>query len=148
LIEFLWPFEPRLDRHACDQAVFLRSFPDRYVRLAIFGSAALSLFLELAIIRWQGTVFEFFAFYKNFSLLCCFAGLGLGYAMANSKRIPLTFTVPLFAWQFVLMLGMRYGMSEEQLRSLRRLPFSEQLNMGIGSAKHFTRRRISTACSR
>jgi hypothetical protein len=71
-------FEPHLDRHARDQAVFLRSFPDRYVRLAIFGSAALSLFLELAIIRWQGTVFEFFAFYKNFSLLCCFAGLGLG----------------------------------------------------------------------
>jgi spermidine synthase len=130
-------FEPHLDRHARDQAVFLRSFPDRYVRLAIFGSAALSLFLELAIIRWQGTVFEFFAFYKNFSLLCCFAGLGLGYAMANSKWIPLTFTVPLLAWQFVLMLGMRYGMSEEQLRSLRRLPFSEQLNMGIGSAKHF-----------
>src|SRR5882757_6966961 len=55
-------FEPHLDRHAREQAVFLRSFPERYVRLAIFGSAALSLFLELAIIRWQGTVFPFFAF--------------------------------------------------------------------------------------
>src|SRR5713101_3521906 len=66
-------FEPRLDRHARDQAVFLRSFPDRYVRLAVFGSAALSLFLELAIIRWQGTVFSLlYLLQKLFSvvLLC------------------------------------------------------------------------------
>ena len=95
--------------------MFLRSFPDRYVSLAIFGSAALSLFLELAMIRWQGTVFPFFAFYKNFSLLSCFAGLGLGYWMADRERIPLNFTIPLLAWQFALMLGMRYGMSEAQM---------------------------------
>jgi spermidine synthase len=131
-------FEPRLDRHARDQAVFLRSFPDRYVRLAIFGSAALSLFLELAIIRWQGTVFPFFAFYKNFSLLSCFAGLGLGYSMANRERIPLHFTIPLLAWQFALMLGMRYGMSETQITSLTALPFSEQLNMGLKAARGFS----------
>ncbi len=130
-------FEPQLDRHARDQAVFLRSFPDRYVRLAIFGSAALSLFLELAMIRWQSTVFPFFAFYKNFCLLSCFAGLGLGYWMANRERITLNFTIPLLAWQFALMLGMRYGMSEAQIASLSNLPFSEQLNMGLGTAKHF-----------
>ncbi len=135
--QVLIAFEPHLDRHARDQAVFLRSFPDRYVRLAIFGSAALSLFLELAIIRWQGTVFPFFAFYKNFSLLSCFAGLGLGYSMANRERIPLNFTIPLLAWQFALMLGMRYGMSETQTASLSHLPFSEQLNMGVGAAQHF-----------
>ena len=130
-------FEPQLDRHARDQAVFLRSFPDRYVRLAIFGSAALSLFLEMAMIRWQSTVFPFFAFYKNFSLLSCFAGLGLGYWMANRERISLNFTIPLLAWQFALMLGMRYGMSEAQIASLSNLPFSEQLNMGLGAARHF-----------
>ncbi len=128
--------EPRIEQYACDEAAFLRSFPDRYVSLAIFGSAAVSLFLELAIIRWQGTVFEFFAFYKNFSLLACFAGLGLGYAIANSKRLPLALSVPLFVCQFALLLGMRYGMSDEQLASLRRLPFSEQLNMGISAAQH------------
>ena len=130
-------FEPRLDRHARDQAIFLRSFPDRYVRLAVFGSAALSLFLELAIIRWQGTVFSFFTFYKNFSLLSCFAGLGLGYSMANRERIALNLTIPLLAWQFALMLGMRYGMSETQIFSLSHLPFSEQLNMGPTAARHF-----------
>src|SRR5260370_12862713 len=130
-------FEPHLDSHARDQAIFLRSFPDRYVRFAIFGSAALSLFLELAIIRWQGTVFPFFAFYKNFSLLSCFAGLGLGYSMANRERIPLNFTIPLLAWQFALMLGMRYGMSERQITSLSRLPFSEPLTIAMPPGMHF-----------
>jgi len=54
----------------------------------------LSLFLELAVIRWQGTVFEFFAFYKNFGLLACFAGLGLGYALASRDRIYLALAIP------------------------------------------------------
>jgi hypothetical protein len=41
----------------------------------------------LSIIRWQATVFPFFAFYKDLSMLSCFAGLGLGYAMARHKRV-------------------------------------------------------------
>lgn len=131
-------FEPRLDRQARAQAEFLSSFPDSYVSLAIFGSAALSLFLELAMIRWQGTVFPFFAFYKNFSLLACFAGLGLGYAMADREHVPLNLTIPLLAWQFALMLGMRYGMTEPQLTSLNLLPFTEQLNMGLAAATHLS----------
>jgi hypothetical protein len=130
-------FEPCLDRKARDQAVFLRSFPDRYISLAIFGSAALSLFLELAMIRWQGTVFPFFAFYKNFSLLSCFAGLGLGYSMADREHVPLDLSIPLLACQFALMLGVRYRMTEPQLTSLTILPFSEQLNMGLNAATHF-----------
>ncbi|HEX4714575.1 MAG TPA: hypothetical protein VH164_06575, partial [Ktedonobacteraceae bacterium] len=126
--------EPSLEQNAREEAAFLETFPLRYVDLAIFGSAALSLFLELAIVRWQATVFEFFAFYKNFSLLACFAGLGLGYAVAGRKSIPLVLTIPLLCWQFVLMIAMRYGMTEVQLNTLRVLPFSEQLNMGIFAA--------------
>lgn len=123
--------EPSLEQNAREEAAFLDTFPLHYVDLAIFGSAALSLFLELAIIRWQATVFEFFAFYKNFSLLACFAGLGLGYAVASRKRIPLVLTIPLLCWQFALMIAMRYSMTEAQLYTLRVLPFPEQLNMGI-----------------
>jgi hypothetical protein len=52
----------------------------------IAGGAALSLFQELAVIRWQGTVWEFFAFYKNLGLLSCFAGLGLGACSARRFR--------------------------------------------------------------
>jgi len=123
--------EPLIDTAARRQSEFLDSIPYRYVGIAIFTSAALSLFLELAVIRWQATVFELFAFYKNFSLLACFAGLGLGYALGSRKSIPLFLTVPIFCWQFVLMLGLRYGLSENDRQSLKMLPFSEQLSMGL-----------------
>jgi hypothetical protein len=72
-----------------------------------FISAALSLFLELCIIRWQSSVLPFFAFYKNFSLLTCFVGLGLGYALAARDRIPLVIVLPLLAWQFGFMTIVR-----------------------------------------
>src|SRR5215469_5082348 len=129
----LW-LEPQLDANARQQYEFLANLPSRYIDLAIFGSAALSLFMELAIIRWQATVFEFFAFYKNFSLLACFAGLGLGYALAGRRQIPLLFTIPLLCWEFLLMIGIRYGLGENY-QSLTVMPFPEQLNMGIFTAK-------------
>ena len=123
--------EPIIDATARGQAEFLHSMPDKYLGAAIFTSAALSLFLELSIIRWQATVLELFAFYKNFSLLACFAGLGLGYALASRKLIPLFLVVPLFCWQFALLLGLRYGLTANDRLSLKILPFSEQLNMGL-----------------
>jgi hypothetical protein len=125
--------ETRVDGNAREQAAFLGAFPIRHADLAIFGAAALSLFLELAVIRWQGTVFEFFAFYKNLSLLCCFAGLGLGYALAASDRIPLSLTIPLLGVQFALLIGLRFGMAP-WLSCLTVLPFREQLNMGMKGA--------------
>ena len=120
------------DCAAAEQTIFLsRDLPENWVGAAIFASAAVSLFLELALIRWQATVFPFFSFYKNLSLLSCFAGLGLGYAMGRRDRVPLFLTLPLLAWQFLFMIGMRYGMTYEQFHSLYVLPFREQLNMGL-----------------
>jgi hypothetical protein len=114
----LWGFhllalklEPYLLREAHQQAVFLEGIAGRFLPIAIAGSAALSLFLELAVIRWQGTVFEFFAFYKNYGLLACFAGLGLGYALSRSKEgIPLMLVLPILAWQFILLIALRFGL--------------------------------------
>jgi hypothetical protein len=126
------------ERAASDQAVFLMNeLPERWIGLAIFVSAALSLFLELAIIRWQATVFPFFSFYKNLSLLSCFAGLGLGYSLGRRDRIPLFLTLPLLCWQFLFMIGMRYGMTFAQFQSLYVLPFREQLNMGLRRPPQF-----------
>jgi len=83
------------ERAASDQAVFLiKELPERRIGLAILASAAPSLFLELAIIRWQATVFPFFSFYKNLSLLSCFAGLGLGYSLGRRDHVPLFLTLP------------------------------------------------------
>ncbi|HEV2117742.1 MAG TPA: hypothetical protein VGR48_17035 [Terriglobales bacterium] len=122
---------PIFDRVAARQVTFLDSIPDGYAKLAIFASAALSLFLELAVIRWQGTIFEVFAFYKNFTLLACFAGLGLGYAMARRTLVALFLSPVLLGWQFALLSGMRYGLAEWNRTSLQMLPFSEQLNVGL-----------------
>ena len=104
--------------------------------LAIVASAALSLLLELTLIRWQGTVFETFAFYKNFGLLACFAGLGLGYALSRSDHIPLVATVPLLAWQIVLLTITRSGPPGWDVGLLRGTPVLEQLNMGTSTASH------------
>ena len=123
--------ERSLDDLFADQTRFFDELPVRWVDVAIFGSAALSLFLELTVIRWQGTVFEFFAFYKNFTLLSCFAGLGLGYSLSSRDRTPLAAVVPLLAWHFVFLIAFRFGMPEWSLASVRNLPFQEQLNMGV-----------------
>jgi SAM-dependent methyltransferase len=120
-----------LDANAQEQDEFLERCSPKYLDVAIVGAAALSLFLELAVIRWQGTLFEFFAFYKNVSLLSCFLGLGLGYALADRRRIPLGMVIPLLGWQFGLMLALRFGMGDAQTQSLRVVPFREQLNMGL-----------------
>jgi spermidine synthase len=128
--------QSRVEANAREQAEFLGDLTPGYLNLAILGAAALSLFLELAVIRWQSTVFEFFAFYKNFSLLSCFAGLSLGYALADRDRIPLGWTIPLFGWQFGLMIALRFGMPDWWLQSLRILPFREQLNMGLAGSSN------------
>ena len=128
--------DPYLEQEAQDHGGFLDTLPDRYVSAAIMLSAALSLCLELAVIRWQGATFEFFAFYKNYGLLACFAGLGLGYALAKSKSgIPLYLTPWLFAWQFALLMLLRFGLSGEHLSAFRIVPFREQLSMGLGAGR-------------
>ncbi len=117
-----------LDADAEQQAGFLDNLDPKYVDIAILSSAALSLFLELALIRWQSSVLEFLAFYKNFSLLACFAGLGLGYALANRSRISVLLVIPLLAWQFGFMMIIRMFRD-----FFRVIPFREQLSMGVGS---------------
>ena len=127
----LLKLEPYLLKESLDQAAFLETIPGRSLSIAIAASAALSLFLELAVIRWQGSIFEFFAFYKNYGLLACFAGLGLGYALSRSKEgIPLILTLPLLAWQFGLLIALRWGLPNRPY-SLEAIPFREQLNMGL-----------------
>jgi SAM-dependent methyltransferase len=123
---------PTLDANALAQAQFLDTLNLRYVDRAILLSAALSLFLEMALIRWQSSVLQFLAFYKNFSLLACFAGLGLGYALATRTRLPLLMVAPLLAAQFCFVLLVRAASSN--LDTLDVNPFREQLTMGLSQA--------------
>jgi spermidine synthase len=127
-------FEPQLKNTSESQARFIDELPVQWVPWAILASSFASLALELAIIRWQGTVWEIFAFYKNFGLLSCFAGLGLGYSLARRDRIPMFLSIPLLAMQALVLMAIRYGMSSSQLSSLMTIPIREQLSMALNSS--------------
>ena len=65
-------------------------------------SSLLTLFLELLLIRWISSEVRIFAYFKNFVLIACFLGFGIGCYLA---RKPISFAaqiVPLL-W-FVLLL--------------------------------------------
>jgi hypothetical protein len=132
--------EPLIDGLSYETGKFLDQISERWLPWAIVLSAISSLALELAIIRWQGTVWEIFAFYKNFSLLACFAGLGLGYALSKHQHVPAVTILPLLAIQMLTLIGIRHGINAEYYLSLLATPIREQLNMGFhnaGSLSHF-----------
>jgi spermidine synthase len=127
-------FGPAIQALSTAQTRFLDELPSRWIPAAIAGSAGVSLLLELAMIRWQGTEWETFAFYKNFGLLACFLGLGLGYALAGRSRIPGVLVLPVLAFQAVYLIALRHAIPSQYLLSLRVTPISEQLHMGLRSA--------------
>src|SRR5689334_16272756 len=58
---FFWrsltKLEPLVDLQAREQTEFLDTLSPAWIDTAIAAAAALSLLLELAVIRWQGTLF-------------------------------------------------------------------------------------------
>ncbi|EKD82767.1 MAG: spermidine synthase-like protein [uncultured bacterium] len=125
---------PALQDISEGQIRFIDELPEKWVAWSIVASACVSLSTQLAIIRWQGTEWEIFALYKNFGMLSCFAGLGLGYALAKRDSIPLVLTIPLLAVQALLLVAMRHGMAEWQISSLMTIPVAEQLTIGFNSS--------------
>jgi spermidine synthase len=59
--------------------------PNRWSLSNLFLASALTLFTELALIRWVATEVRVFAYVKNLALLLCFLGFGLGCALARQK---------------------------------------------------------------
>jgi spermidine synthase len=59
--------------------------PERWSLSALFLASALTLFAELALIRWVATEVRVFAYVKNLALLLCFLGFGLGCALARQR---------------------------------------------------------------
>lgn len=57
-----------------------------YTRLVL--ASILGLFLELLMIRWMSSEVRIFAFLKNYMLVSCFLGLGIGCFLCR-KRINL-----------------------------------------------------------
>ena len=52
----------------------------------LFVLSLLSLYVELVVIRWLSSEIRIFAYFKNIPLMACLFGLGLGMALANSRR--------------------------------------------------------------
>ena len=59
--------------------------PERWNLSMLFLASALTLFAELALIRWVATEVRVFAYVKNLALLLCFLGFGLGCALARQR---------------------------------------------------------------
>ena len=55
----------------------------------------LSLFMELLMIRWISSEIRIFAYFKNFVLIACFLGFGLGCYLSRRKTNLLLMLVPL-----------------------------------------------------
>lgn len=125
---------PHIEAHADREVEYLDSIPQKLLPWAIVGSAALSLFAELVIIRWLATMWHVFAFYKNLTMLACFAGLGIGYSIAN-RRIPLVCTLPLLAFTTIIMTVLRYAVPLALTRSIWADPVPETFAMGMDPAK-------------
>ncbi|HEY9683488.1 MAG TPA: hypothetical protein V6C86_18060 [Oculatellaceae cyanobacterium] len=59
---------------------------DKGALVELFVISLISLYFELVIIRWLSSEIRIFAYFKNVPLMACLFGLGLGMALANSKR--------------------------------------------------------------
>src|SRR5579871_4132077 len=67
-----------------------------------------SLLLELVMIRWLASVFPVFSFFKNFTLLACFLGLGAGYAVADKRPCAPALVLPMLASFVGVITLLRY----------------------------------------
>lgn len=120
------------EQDAQRQAQFLDSIAPVWRSWAILAIAGASLFFELAMIRWQSSLFPVFAFYKNFTLLACFAGLGTGYATAKRPHISLLMALPVTFALVLLLTVLRYYSGEFYLIFFT-LPAAEQSSVDIGT---------------
>ena len=75
----------------------------------------LTLFAELAFIRWISVEVRVFAYFKNLALLLCFVGFGLGCALAHrARRWPLALQA-FFALLLMVRIPLPRGWALEKL---------------------------------
>ena len=71
-------------------------------RLAL--ASVLGLFLELLMIRWVSSEIQIFAYFKNFVLIACFLGFGLGCYLARRRISLFSLLVPLATLAVIVKL--------------------------------------------
>jgi spermidine synthase len=96
------------------------------LRNSVIVAAGLSLFLELVLIRWEAGIFAVFALYKNFALLSCFCGLGIGYAKARDKKLTLPGSLPMLMLLLLVFGVLRYGIGDVGNTMFQVVPVREE----------------------
>jgi SAM-dependent methyltransferase len=115
--------ERALEAHTAQVDGLLANLDWLWIALA----AGVGLYLELVIVRFHASCFQLFAFFKNFSLLSCFLGLGIGYAIGSRRPLATVLVLPLLAGQIVLLHALRFT----DVGSMLRNPVSEHLALGL-----------------
>lgn len=64
-------------------------------RARLLALSFLSLFTELALIRWAGSNIVYLSYFSNFVLLASFLGLGLGFLLARHRVRLFAYLLPL-----------------------------------------------------
>src|SRR5688572_10228459 len=125
LMKSLWlpPLERRLEEHTGR----IDALSDQRLPLWIALAGGLGLYIELVLIRYHGSCFAIFGFFKNVSLLSCFLGLGIGYALGGSRLLTTPLVMPILALQLLALHVLRFT----DIAIWFQNPVSEQLAMGL-----------------
>ncbi|MBL8799049.1 MAG: hypothetical protein JNM56_34505 [Planctomycetia bacterium] len=114
-----------------ENAEAIEQTPVAWTRWAILLASTLALYTEMVMIRWHATSAHVFAIFKNVSLLSCFLGLGIGFALSSRKRaISMAAFVPVLALQVLLFALIASTIGGERVN-----PVAEQLVMGLQGHK-------------
>lgn len=70
--------------------------------IELFALSLVSLYFELAIIRWLSSEIRIFAYFKNVPLMACLFGLGLGCALCHKKDFSRWFPLSLLVLTIII----------------------------------------------
>src|ERR1051325_630567 len=74
-------------------------------RFELFTASFAILFLELACIRWFGSMVVFLSFFTNLVLMACFLGMSVGCLAAARNQDWNNAVIPLALWMVLLACG-------------------------------------------
>ena len=80
----------------------------------LFLISALSLYLELAVVRWIAGEVRVFSYFKNLTLLAAFLGLAIGFGVVDRRDMRRDYGL-LLAALFLIVLGIKTATSHGQL---------------------------------
>ena len=79
--------------------------------LPLFLISAMSLYLELAMIRWIAGEVRVFSYFKNLTLLAAFLGLAIGFGVVDRHDVRRAYA-PLLAALFLMVVGIKAASSQ------------------------------------